>query len=235
MNIHNTPQLQIAVTKMMEPAVAVQTNTHHTRTRLSLACPGDLHRLLTLNCYNNLTSLCSPLHVKYLLQFALLWEHIPTSVSQCLSVLRTARLSLLISLLQYLRRPVWSLPPSHLPAELTAARRRRGNPRSGLDSAMAFTASLFSPGPGSLQRDVVSGASSRSDGTVTYTAVSGRAERRAECAPQPTHFCSGAGWWDVLPDVKPQTSWLLYSGAAQDSHVIIRQTANDDREYDIIL
>lgn len=136
------------------------------------------------------------------MQFSLHWEHIPTSVSQYWSVLRTARLSVFIFLLQYPRRPVWSLPPSHLPAELTAARRRRGNPRSGLDSAMAVSASLFSTAPGSLQRDVVSGASSRRDGTVTYTAASGRAERRAECAPQQMLFCSGAGWWGVLPDVK---------------------------------
>ncbi|CAB1422595.1 unnamed protein product [Pleuronectes platessa] len=34
------------------------------------------------------------------------------------------------------------LPPPLLPAELTAARRRRGNPRSGLDSAMASSAVL---------------------------------------------------------------------------------------------
>lgn len=72
--------------------------------------------------------------------------------------------------------------PSFLQAQLTAARRSRGNPHRGLDSAMAPGALPSStPDSGSLQRDAVSGASSRSDGTVSFTAVvSGRAERSAE-------------------------------------------------------
>lgn len=67
------------------------------------------------------------------------------------------------------------LAASHFHAELTAARRRRGNPRSGLASVMALSASKSRVVRGSLQQYAsVSETSSRRGGTVTCTAVSER-------------------------------------------------------------
>lgn len=135
----HTPLLQIAVSKLMQPLAALHLQFQSKQTHITHQ--HGCHWPVLVPYTELLPQSDRPRHGIHLMQFALHWEHIPTSVSQSLSVLRTARLSVLISLLQHPHRPVWSLPPS----QLTAARRRRGNPRSGLDSAMAVSASLFSP------------------------------------------------------------------------------------------
>lgn len=102
---------------------------------------------------------------------------------------------LLLSLLQYPLRPVWCLPPPTPRRSLPRPGADGGTPAAGWTRPWlsVLPCPLFSPSPGSLQRDVVSGASSRSDGTVTDTAVSGRAERRAECAPDSLVLCTRMG------------------------------------------
>lgn len=81
-------------------------------------------------------------------------KHTPAPVSQYTTVLRAAHLSAAVSPPRVKHPTPPPPPPDHLPAELTAARRRRGKPRSGLDSAIALAIRPFPPrrSPGSPRR-----------------------------------------------------------------------------------
>lgn len=83
----------------------------------------------------------------------------------------------------------------------------------------------------------MSGASSRNEGTVTYTAVSGRAERRAECAPQQTPAPEPDECWSVFhsPDVKGKTSMHAPQMDCTNTHLIIsdNEMLNHDTEKEL--
>lgn len=88
---------------------------------------------------------------------------------------------------------------------------------------------VFSTGPGSLQRDVLSGTSKpqRWLGNLRCSVRAGP----AECAPQQTHSCSGPRWWwwwwwwGVFhsPDVKAETSWHAPQLRCTKAHLIINE------------
>lgn len=136
--------------------------THNTNT-VSSACPGAPHTLLPPRLHRIFPQKRGSF-------FPLCWKH-----NLCVAALNSVKDLDHARYCCSITAPLCSLPAPRLPAELTAARRRRGNPRSGLDSAMAVGASNSCLLRGSLQRDAaVSGTSSRRDLTATCTAVSGR-------------------------------------------------------------
>lgn len=144
------------------------------------------------------------------------------------TVLRTSRHSLCCSILAA------PFEASHLPAELTAARRRRGNPRSGLESAMAFSAPLCPvfPGPGksAAGRGVGSEQPQRWHGNLHCSVRAGRAARRVRTSADALPLWSRMMWCVFrLPDVKAKISLHAPVLRRINAHLII--SANSKRTF----
>lgn len=154
---------------------------------MSLACPAPLHTLLSVNCHLHLTSLLTEKHFKYLMQLR-------THSNLCVAVLNYLKnsSSLAAAAAAAVSPPRLKPPTSPPPGGAYRGPAQTGEPPQRIElghGSQRVPLPVFSTGPGSLQRDVLSGTSKpqRWLGNLRCSVRAGP----AECAPQQTHSCSG--------------------------------------------